>query len=166
MHEKFLKFIDRLDIEDNLLEAIVGGYTAIFQESINAWSSGTNPPFAPVNPTSEPMGSYANIMKQIPSSVGAVGGAGDNTRGANNQYQYGAALPGTHRDQKDETMNDWEDAPNFPKFTKRSSSFIDNKIKKAGEHIPNGVDNMFAPMNYRTNFHLGRYDVDTPRPPF
>jgi len=163
MHKKFLKFIDDLNIDDkHLLEAILGGYRAIFQENINGWGAGTYP----VMGVNEPMGSYQNIMKQIPSSIGAVGSAGSNTRGGNGEYKYAPALSEFQRNPKDETINEWEDAPDFPKFTKRSSAFIKNKIAGAKQHIPTGIEHMNAPMNYRTNFHLGRYDVDTPRPPF
>lgn len=162
MHKHFLKFLDSLNIDNSLLEAIVGGYTAIFQENVNGWGI-DNVPYMGVN---APMGSYQNIMKQIPSSIGAVGGAGDNTRDGNNEYKYGDALPDSHRDMKDETINEWEDAPEFPKFKKKSSSFIQNKISGARDHIPIGGEQMYAPMPYHTNFHLGRYDVDTPRPPF
>ena len=67
-------------MDDSLLEAILGGYKAIFTESMNGWAYNSPPANTGIN---MPMGSYQNIMKQLPSSVGAVGGAGDNTGGGN-----------------------------------------------------------------------------------
>jgi hypothetical protein len=167
MHiDKFINFLQKLDIEPVLLESILSGFQAVFHESINAWNPNNSPYFPFVNPVGEPMGSYQRIMKQLPSSIGATGNAGDTTRAGNNEYKYFAGLPGSHRDIKEETIKEWEDAPKFPKIKKQPSNFIKKVLKNAQGHIPDGATHMVAPVNYYTNFHMGMYDVDTRKPPF
>lgn len=168
-HEKFINFLEKLEIEDNLLEAILEGYAATFTESLNAWAYNTPPSPVGIN---MPMGSYQNIMKQLPSSVGAVGTAGDNTRGGNNSYQY--ALPdssNSNRDIGEETQKDWENAPKFQKINPNTSPITEKLIKMAKNHIPTQGDNLFTPMNYYNNFPMGnsmaRLDVTSSKmPPF
>ena len=168
-HEKFINFLEKLDIEDNLLEAILEGYAATFTESLNAWAYNTPPTPVGVN---MPMGSYQNIMKQLPSSVGAAGSAGDNTRGGNQAYKY--ALPDSlhsSRDIGEETKEQWEDAPKFKKVKPNASPITEKLIKMAQSHIPNTADNMYTPMNYYNNFpmgnSMGRFDVTASKmPPF
>ena len=150
-------------MDQSLLEAILKGYKAIFTEGINSWSPFY---FQGVNPNGEPMGSYQNIMKQVPSSIGAAGGAGNTTRGGNAQYQYGEALPGASRDYKKETMEEWEEPPKFKKFTKPTMKPVKKLIKKAEEHIPQHGESMIEPINYYSNYHMGNYDVDTRIHPF
>ena len=166
MHiEKFIDFLDKLNMEPNLLESSLDGYITVFHESVNTWAPKYLQTVPFVNPVGEPMGSYKNIMKQIPSSISAIGSAGDNTRGKD-AYRYGPSLPGSSRDLKDETINDWEGAPKFKKFVKVPSKTMKKVIKKAKEHVPNVGDNMFTPINYHDNFRMGMYDVDYRRPPF
>jgi hypothetical protein len=163
VNDKFIKFLNKLNIENSLLETIANGYQAIFYEGINAWDPNNSPYFPFVNPVGEPMGSYQNIMKQLPSQVTATGSAGDNTR-EEDAYKYEPALADPHRDMKEETIKEWENAPDFPKFKKTGSKFIKDTIAKANQHIPNVADNMFTPINYYANFRLGMYDVDNNRP--
>jgi len=167
-HEKFINFLQKLDVEDNLLEAILEGYAATFAESLNAWAYNTPPTPAGIN---MPMGSYQNIMKQLPSSVGAVGTAGDNTRAGGQNYQYNRSLPGCSRDMGEETKKDWKGAPKFKKVHPNPLPITKKLIKMAEKHIPNWSDNTFTPMNYYNNFpmsnSMGRFDVTaTKMPPF
>ena len=167
-HEHFINFLEKLDIKDNLLESILEGYSAVFAESINAWAYNTPP--APVG-INMPMGDYQSIMKQLPSSIGAAGGAGDNTGGGNQAYRYSEALPGCTRDIGEETREQWKDAPKFQKIRPNSSPITKKLIKMAGKHIPNTASNMFTPLNYYNNFPMGtsmaRFDVtSTQMPPF
>jgi hypothetical protein len=167
-HENFINFLHKLDVENNLLEAILEGYAATFAESLNAWAY--NSPPSPVG-INMPMGSYQNIMKQLPSSIGAAGGAGDNTGGGNNAYRYGEALPGSTRDIGEETKEQWKSAPKFQKIHPNASPITEKLIKMAKNHIPNTANNMYAPLNYYNNFpmgnSMGRFDVNaTKMPPF
>ena len=164
MHEAiFKKFLGSLNIEPFLLEAILKGYNNVFVEGFNAWRAEN---FPMVNPVGNPMGSYDKIMKQLPSSIGAVGGAGSATRSGANQYRYPASLPGTHRDLKEETMEEWQDPPKFKPFKKAPSDMTKKLMKRSRNHIPNVGANMDAPIISYQNFHLGRYDVDTTSNPF
>jgi hypothetical protein len=160
---KFKKFLGSLNIEPTLLEAILDGYNAVFTESFNAWRAEN---FPMINPVGTPMGSYDNIMKQLPSSIGAVGGSGSSTRGGNGQYRYYASLPGSHRDLKHETIHEWENAPKFKKIKPQKSKMTEKLMNRAEEHIPDVGSKMYAPINSYQNFHLGRYDVDTRNNPF
>ena len=156
-------------MEDNLLEAILGGYKAVFTESMNAWAYNTPPTSNGVN---MPMGSYQNIMKQLPSSTGAVGTAGDNTRADNKNYQYNQSLPDSNRDIGEETKKDWKSAPSFKKFQPNTPTVSKRLIERARkDHLPAEGDNMYTPMNYYNNFPMGnsmaRFDVNSSKmPPF
>lgn len=166
-HEKFIKFLHTLDMDNNLLEAILGGYKAVFNESMNAWAYNTPPTPVGIN---EPMGSYQKIMKQLPSSIGAVGAAGDTTGTGNSSYKYGEALPGSTRDIGEETREDWKSPPKFEKHNINTLPLAKKLMKQAQSHIPVTGDNMHTPMAYRTNFpngtQLGNFDVDSSLPRF
>ena len=164
--DNFINFLDKLNIEPKLLEAILGGYKAVFTESVDGWSANGSPffPFPNAPYTSKPMAN--DIIKTIPSPIGAVGSAGDNTRMDDKGYKYGPALPGSTRDMKEETVKEWEDAPNFPTLKKTPAKNVKKIMNSAKTHIPNVANNMNAPINYYSNFHLGMYNVDTNNPPF
>jgi len=167
-HEKFINFLQKLEIKDGLLEAILEGYAATFAESLNAWAYNTPPTPTGIN---MPMGSYDNIMKQLPSSIGAVGGSGDATRAGGQNYQYNVSLPGPTRDIGEETKTDWETAPKFKKIKTNTIPLAQRLIKMAQKHIPTEGNNLFTPMNYYNNFpmgnSMGRFDVTSSNmPPF
>lgn len=162
--EKFIKFLQGFDMDPVLLESVLRGYEAVFLEGINAWAASGSPfmPFVnPIRPMGEPV-----FDKYVTSTPGGLGGAGDAT--TNSSYQYGAALPGSTRDIAEETIaDDWsKDLPKLPAVKKATSKPVKNIINKAHEHIPNVGDNMVAPINYYTNFHMGMYDIDTRPAPF
>jgi hypothetical protein len=73
---------------------------------------------------------YKNIFKQLPSHIGAVGTGGD-MGGAS--YKYEPSLANTSRNINDETKTQWDDAPHFPKFVKKSDQTVKRFIKKAND---------------------------------
>lgn len=137
----------------------IDAYGETLNESINSWDPNVSPITPYSNPAGEPMGSYQNIMKQLPSSIGAVGSAGGDGGGAS--YKYSEALPGVSRDIAEETNEQWEDAPHFPKFIKKQDQTTKRMIRKANEHIPTGAETNGEQINYYTNMdHMGMYDMD------
>lgn len=155
----FIDFVHKICPNEGLCEAIVAGYEACF-ESINAWDPNVSPVTPYTNPVGEPMGSYQNIMKQLPSPVGAVG-AGGSSAGGNGSYKYGPALANPTRDIKDETKEQWTDAPHFPKFVKKPDAFTKSVIKKAQHHMPLGATTSGDQIAYYSNMdHMGMYDMD------
>lgn len=154
--EKFIEFIKRLPIDDSLFEAIMSGYDTCF-ESINSWDPNVSPITPYSNPAGEPMGSWQNIMKSLPTG-GAIGGGSD---AGGSSYKYGEALPGATRDIAEETNEQWEDAPHFPKFIKKQDQTTKRVIRKANEHIPTGTETNGEQVNYYTNMdHMGMYDMN------
>lgn len=137
----------------------IDAYGETLNESINSWDPNVSPITPYSNPVGEPMGSYRNIMKQLPSSIGAVGSAGADGGGAS--YKYSEALPGVSRNIAEETSEQWEEAPHFPKFIKNQDQTTKRMIRKANEHIPTGVENNGDQIKYSTNMnHIGMYDMD------
>lgn len=127
-------------------------------ESINSWDPNVSPVTPFTNPVGEPMGDYKRLFKQLPSHIGAVGTGGD-MGGAS--YRYGESLPKVSRDIAEETQDEWEDAPHFPKFYKKSNQTTKRLMKKAGEHMPLGAQTSGDQIAYYTNMsHMGMYDMD------
>lgn len=161
---KFKSFLESLETTNNkeVIDVVKEGFDAFifFEQELSNVSPVT--PYSMV--AGEPMGSYNNIMKQIPSSIGAAGGSSDSNRNSN--YNSEMSLPDVHRDQVDETKNEWENAPKFNKFVKQPSKFIKTVIDKAQEHIPVRDNYIKTQPNFYANFHLGMYGEDTPYPPF
>lgn len=168
MHKKFLNFLQKLDIEPTLLEAVLNGYEAVFQESVNSWAVNYTPAVNPVgNPIGDrPMGDYKKIMKQEPSSVGAAGGAGDNTRGGNGEYKYEPGLRDCARNQGQETREQWEQLPKFYRNFANSgpNNPVKDLIKNAKEHIPQAGQYMNAQPAQYTNYDMSRYNVSASNP--
>lgn len=155
--EKFIGFLKQIEIDDGLFETIINGYNLIF-ESINAWDPNVSPITPFTNPAGEPMGDYKKIMKQLPSPTGAVGTGGD-MGGAS--YRYEPSLPNVSRDIAEETQEQWEDAPHFPRFIKKTDQTTKRLMKKAEDHIPLAAQTNGEQINYYTNMdHMGMYDMD------
>lgn len=129
-------------------------------ESINSWNPNVSPITPYTNPVGEPMGDYKNIMKQLPSQVGALG-AGGSSAGGNGTYKYEPSLANPTRNIGEETKEQWEDAPHFPKYTKRSDQTTRRLMKKAQEHMPIAAMTTPDQIAYYTNMdHMGMYDMD------
>jgi hypothetical protein len=153
--DKFIDFLKRLDVNDSLFEAIMSGF-----EAINSWNPNVSPITPYTNPVGEPMGDYKNIMKQLPSQVGALG-AGGSSAGGNGTYKYEPSLANPTRNIGEETKEQWEDAPHFPKYTKRSDQTTRRLMKKAQEHMPIAAMTTPDQIAYYTNMdHMGMYDMD------
>ena len=133
--EKFINFLDSLNIEENLLESILDGYSTVFCESIL-----TPMPFASIN---MPMGSYQNIYKMEPS--------GSDENYSTDNYVSGEST----RDLNEETRKEWQNATTFPRYHKHSSKSMKKVIQKAQEHIPQWGENDATPVNYFTNVMSG-----------
>ncbi len=157
-YNKFIEFLDKLNLDASLYEAITAGVAVM--ESINAWDPNVSPVTPYTNPVGEPMGSYQNIFKQLPSPVGAVG-AGGSSAGGNGSYKYGPALADPNRSIKDETMKEWKDAPHFPKFVKNPDPATKAMIKKSKAHMPLAATTSGDQIAYYSNMdHMGMYDMD------
>lgn len=131
----------------------------LLTEAINSWDPNVSPITPYSNPAGEPMGSWKNIMKSVPG--GGIGAGGSDAGGAS--YRYGESLPGATRNIAQETDEQWEDAPHFPKIIKKSNQDQDTKrrIAKANEHIPTGAETNGEQINYYTNMdHMGMYDMN------
>jgi hypothetical protein len=152
--DRFISFLKSLDVEEHLFEAIITGYDIIFTEAINSWDPNVSPITQFTNPVGEPMGSYNRIMKQLPSPIGGFGNAAD----AGSSYDY--APSENTRDIAEETKEEWDDAPKFPKIKHTPDNTTKRIIKKAKEHIPTGTENTVDQVNYYTNAHMGMYDMD------
>lgn len=151
---KFKEFLSAFNMDRNLHEAILNGYNLVF-ESINSWGPDLTPIELFTNPVGEPMGSYQNIMKQLPSPIGGFGNAPD--AGSN----YNVATAGCTRDINEETREQWGKKPEFPKIKTAPSNTTKRIIKKAQEHIPTGTEQGIDQLGYHTNAHLGVYDLDS-----
>lgn len=164
-------FIDNVSASGATIQAaqnlINGGHGLVYAkvdetqiESINSWDPNVSPVTPYTNPVGEPMGSYQNIFKQLPSPVGAVG-TGGSSAGGNGSYKYGPALPGSTRNIKDETMDEWKDAPHFPKFVKNPDPATKAMIKKSKAHMPLATTTSGDQIAYYSNMdHMGMYDMD------
>jgi len=141
---RFLQFVQELNIDDSLFEAIQAGYEAIYEQG-NSWGgyiNGTSlTPY--LNQSGEPMGDWKKIMKQEGSPIGAVGGSGE--QGIDN-YRYGPSLPGPSRDIGEETREQWEDAPKFPAIHNNQSPMVKKLLNKSKTHMPNAAANAMVPQ--------------------
>jgi len=141
MHNELINFIDSLKMDKSLHEAVMCGYKCIF-ESFNDWNPNVTPIMPPSSLAGQPMATYQNIMKQLPSQVTALGsGSGG---GPNNNYKYEPSLAEPTRDIKEETKNQWQGAPKFNKYVSTPPKAIDKLIKNAKQHTPNGVEELYA----------------------
>ena len=118
-------------------------------------------PFTPRAFGTQPMGSYDNIMKQLPTGQGLTGDVAE----PGNNYSYNIPIGNTQmatRDIKEETIKDWGKKYNFPKVAWQPSKMANTLIKKAKGHLPLGanVPNLAPPAynNYNNpNFGIDNY---------
>lgn len=155
---RFLQFMKELNVEDSLFEAIQTGYEAIYEQG-NSWGGYINgtqvTPY--VNPVGEPMGDWKKIMKQEPSPIGAVGSSGEQ---GTQTYRYGPSLPGPTRDIGQETREDWDNPPKFPRIQYNQSDMVKKLIDKSQNHMPNVRARVMAPPAYYTNMTLPNFGMD------
>ena len=140
MKTQLLKFLDSLNMDDALYETVMHGFNSIFE--YNSWNPNVTPIMPPSSLVGQPMATYQNIMKQLPSQVTAVG-CGSNG-GPNNNYKYEPSLAEPTRDIKEETKTQWEKAPEFRKYVSKPSKAIDKMIKTAKQHTPNGAEPLYT----------------------
>lgn len=141
MKTTLFNFINSLNIEKNLHESIMQGFNSIF-ESYNAWNPNVTPIMPPSSLVGQPMATYQNIMKQLPSQVTASGSG--SSGGPNNDYKYEPSLAEPTRDIKEETKTQWEKAPEFRKYVTTPSKSINKMIKTAKQHTPNGAEQLYT----------------------
>lgn len=141
MQTELFNFIDSLDIEPSLHESIMQGFNHIF-ESYNAWNPNVTPIMPPSSLVGQPMATYQNIMKQLPSQVTASGSG--STGGPNDNYKYEPSLAEPTRDIKHETQTQWQKAPEFRKYVSKPSKSIDKMIKTAKQRTPNGAEQLYT----------------------
>ena len=134
MKTQLFNFLESLNMDDTMHETVMHGFDCIF-ESYNSWNPNVTPIMPPSSLAGQPMATYQNIMKQLPSQVTAVG-SGSNG-GPNNNYKYEPSLAEPTRDIKEETKTQWEKAPEFRKYVSKPSKAIDKMIKTAKQHKPN-----------------------------
>lgn len=158
--DKFIQLIKALNPDKDLMEAVMAGYMTSHGLNEGAWSFNITPMQYNPNPVGDPIGSYGNIMKQLPSPISAVGEPAETTRGVNMGYSYGDALPGSTRDIREETINEWKDAPKFPQITKKTDPTTKKMIKTAQRHIPSWSNNKFEPTINYANMQLSNFDMD------
>jgi len=134
MKNQLKAFIESICKDSDLKNTILSGYEVIF-EGINASDIQQMAVPAYTNPISEkPMGSYANIIKTVPSSITSTGEVGDS--GITN-YKYGPADASPTRDIKEETNNEnWK--VKIPTIHIQKDNDVVSLIKKAQPHLPNG----------------------------
>lgn len=126
-------------MDDSLHESIMQGYSCII-EAYNSWNPNVTPIMPPSSLAGQPMASYRSIMKQEPTGSGAAAGGGDGGR----NYDYEPALANPSRSIKDETINQWENAPNYRKYVSIPSKSTKQLMKVAKQHIPNGSENLYT----------------------
>lgn len=140
----FLTFVQQLNADDNLYNAIKDGYEAIYEQG-NSWSGYINgtqvTPY--LNYQGAPMGDWKNIMKQEGSPIGAVGGSGAT---GTNIYRYGPSLAGPTRNIGEETRDQWNNPPKFPRIQHNQSNMVKKLIKKSRAHMPAANATNVAPQ--------------------
>lgn len=141
METQLINFIESFNIEKSLHESIMQGYYCIF-ESFNSWNPNVTPIMPPSSLVGQPMATYQNIMKQLPSQVTATGTG--SVGGPNDNYKYEPSLAEPSRDIREETNNQWENAPKFRKYVSTPSKPIDKMIKNARRHTPNGAEQLYT----------------------
>lgn len=140
MKTQLFNFLESLNMDKSLHESIMQGFNSIFE--YNSWNPNVTPIMPPSSLAGQPMATYQNIMKQVPSQVTAVG-SGSNG-GPNNNYKYEPSLAEPTRDIKEETKTQWEKAPEFRKYVSKPSKAIDKMIKTAKQHTPNGAEQLYT----------------------
>lgn len=119
------EFIDSVITNASLHEAVITGYTTIFEESYHN--------SIPVTNSAQAMGDYKNIMKQV--NVGVVPGNGMGIDKQPNHHVNDSI--DSMRDIKEETMTRWsQPKKGAPPIKANAPKFVDKAINMAQDHLP------------------------------
>ena len=140
MQTQLLNFLNGFDMDKSLHEALMQGYSCIIEGYEYAWNPNVTPIMPPSSLAGQPMASYKSIMKQEPTGSGAAAGGGDGGR----NYNYEPALANPSRSIKDETINQWAEAPEARKFVSTPPKAIKQMIKVSKQHTPNGAESLYT----------------------